>query len=117
MPRKPRQQPPPAPSTTAIDGRDARGRFAPGNGFSKGNPHGRRVAELRSALFAKIGPAELGEMIDALMAKARSGDTAACKILLQYTLGDPLPIDLVERLDELERALSYANGAARCGEN
>ena len=43
-----------APSPTADNGRLEDGRFGPGNKVAKGNPHARRVAELRSAMLKAV---------------------------------------------------------------
>lgn len=82
------------PSTTGSNGdRNARGRFEPGNKLAKGNPHARRVAELRSAALAAVTPEDIAAIIGVLVAKARDGDLAAMKLLLDRVLGRDVPVD------------------------
>lgn len=98
-----------SPSTNGANGRGeertAGGRFAPGNRGGPGNPHARRVAKLRAALFKAVTPADLREVAAALLAQAKAGDVASIKELLQRLLGPPIEADMIERLDELERRL------------
>jgi hypothetical protein len=75
--------PPPAP------GRDARGRFAPGNPGGPGNPFARQVAKLRSALVHRVTEADMERIAEDLVVKARLGDLAAIKLLFLYVLGKP----------------------------
>jgi hypothetical protein len=75
--------PPPAP------GRDARGRFAPGNPGGPGNPFARQVAKLRSALVNRVTEADMERIAEDLLVKARLGDLAAIKLLFLYVLGKP----------------------------
>lgn len=98
-------------SENGRNGRDARGRFVKGCAGWPGNPHARRVAALRSALLARIGPAELGEIVAAMLEAARAGDVAAAKLLLSYSLGEPAALDLLARLEALEAAAARAAAA------
>ena len=43
-----------APSPTASNGRNGNGRFAPGNSIANGNPHAKRIGQLRSALIEAV---------------------------------------------------------------
>lgn len=89
--------------------RDPRGRFLPGGPGGPGNPHARRVAELRSALFAAVSADDLRAVVAAMLSQAKRGDVAAAKLILSYTVGKPQEIDaaalessvLAERLDRL----------------
>jgi hypothetical protein len=94
-----------SPSTTAANGRAISGRFAPDNKLAKGNPHARRVARLRSALFAAVTPSDLRDVLAGLLTQAKAGDVASIKELLQRLLGPRESIDLLERLDALEAKL------------
>jgi hypothetical protein len=94
------------PSTTASNGRDGDGKFAPGNKLAKGNPFARRVAKLRLALFKAVTPDDLAAVIAALLAQAKSGDVASIKELLQRLLGPPEAVDLVERIEALEAKIN-----------
>ena len=94
------------PSTTASNGRAAGGRFGSGNKFARGNPHARRVARLRAELLRAVRPEDLREVVVALLTQAKAGDVAAAKELLQRLLGPPVELDLLERLEALERHLA-----------
>jgi hypothetical protein len=63
------------------------GKFAPGNRLGKGNPHARRVAEWRAALFQEVTHDEMRAVIRRLLRMAKAGDVAAIKLLLDRTLG------------------------------
>jgi hypothetical protein len=95
-----------SPSPTGSNGRSGGGRIAPGNKVAKGNPHAKRVARLRSALLKAVSPADLRDVVTALLASAKGGDVPAAKELLQRLLGPPESIDLMERLDGLEATLA-----------
>ncbi len=77
----------------APKGRDGHGRFAKGNRISRGNPLARRVARLRAALVRAVTPEDIAAVVEALVKKARSGDVAAARELLDRTLGKPDALD------------------------
>ena len=79
----------PTPAPTASNGRDGNGRFAPGNRFANGNPHAKRIGQLRSALI---------EM-------ATAGDIQAIREVLLRVLGRPQEADLIERLEKIEETV------------
>jgi hypothetical protein len=95
-----------AQSTNGANGRTSGGRFAPGNRGGPGNPHAKRVARLRSALFKAVTPADLRDVVAALLGAAKGGDVAAARELFQRCLGPPTELDLIERLDVLEKQLA-----------
>jgi hypothetical protein len=95
-----------SPSTNGANGRGAHGRFSKGNPGGPGNPHVKRVARLRLALFKSVKPADLREVVAALLAQAKAGDVASIRELLQRLLGPPTELDFQERLDELERNIA-----------
>lgn len=66
---------------------DNRGRFAAGNMAGKGNPHHRRVAELRAKMLERVTPDDVSAVVEALVSKAKAGDTAAIKLLLDRVIG------------------------------
>jgi hypothetical protein len=80
--------------------RDARGRFAPGNGGGPGNPHAKATARLRAALMRAITPGDVEAAIAQLVVKAREGDLAAIKELLDRGIGraqqarEPIALDV-----------------------
>lgn len=79
-----------APSATGPNGdRDSRGRFAPGNKLAVGNPHARRVAQFRTAMFGAVTEDDLRQIAAKLAEMALAGDTTAAKLLLGYLLGRP----------------------------
>lgn len=76
------------PSPSGGDGgRDGRGRFATGNTASRGNPHAQAVGRLRAALLGAVTPDDLSEIVVALVAKAKAGDVAAAREVLDRCLG------------------------------
>jgi hypothetical protein len=95
-----------APSGTA-NGRDSRGRFAPGNAGGPGNPYNRRVAHLRRILLEEVNDDALRAIIQVLLQKAQAGDLASIKLVLQYALGKPTPAPDPDAVDlhewELEK--------------
>ena len=77
------------PSPNGDNGRDAAGRFQPGNPGGPGNPFAKRVAELRSALLEAVGAEDVKHVVKALADKAKGGDVAAAKVLLDRLFGQP----------------------------
>lgn len=91
-------------SSTNEPGRTPGGRFAPGNRGGPGNPHAATVAKLRAAILAAVTPEDIGAIIRALVHRAKGGDMAAIRELLDRAIGKPTDAGVAERLDELERA-------------
>ena len=91
------------PSTTGAIGRDSSGRFAPGNSLARGNPYARRVAKLRSAMLDAVSEEDMRDVIGAMLSKAKEGDTAAARILLDRCLGPSEASDVLERVEQLEQ--------------
>jgi hypothetical protein len=77
------------PALEAANGRDERGRFAPGNAGGPGNPFARRVAQLRKVLLDAVSDEDLQIVAEQLVVKAKMGDLVATKLLFQYVLGKP----------------------------
>ena len=73
--------------TPSPNGRTARGRFARGNPGGPGNPNARRVADLREALLSSIKPKDIQDVASALMQRAKAGEVAAIRELLDRLLG------------------------------
>lgn len=84
--------------------RDASGRFVQGNAGGPGNPHAKRVGELRTALLDTVTPEDMQAVVKALVEAAKGGDVAAARVLFERTLGRPVEADLIERLEALEQA-------------
>src|ERR1700680_4032660 len=87
------------PSNPRDEGRDQRGRFAPGNRGGTGNPFARQVAGLRKAFLQGITVEDLAAIAAALLAKAKQGDVAAAKLVLAYAIGKPQATVDPDRLD------------------
>ena len=63
------------------------------------------MARLRAELLRAVTPADLRDIVAALLNQAKAGDVAATKELLQRLLGPPVELDLLERLEVLEGRL------------
>lgn len=98
--------------TGANGGRDARGRFTAGNRAARGNPYARRAQRFRAELFRRVRVEDVGEVIDALLMKARGpkgspemAELAAIRELLDRLIGKAdIGPDVLARLDALEAA-------------
>jgi hypothetical protein len=90
------------------DSRDENGRFLPGNRGGPGNPHARKVAQLRSALLGTVTEEDIKAIAAKLVAMARGGNLPAIRELLERTLGRPVEADFLERLEALEGLLAQA---------
>jgi hypothetical protein len=90
---------------------NANGRFAPGNSGGPGNPFAREVAELRKAILARLTVEAAGEITDALIARAKSGDVAAARLVFQYALGKPARATEPDRtpIDEMATPLGHVS--------
>lgn len=91
-----------SPSTNGDNGRDNRGRFAPGNRAGRGNPYARQAARLRAALLKAITAKDVETVVSSLIKEAKAGDVQAIREVLDRAVGKPLPADLLERLERLE---------------
>lgn len=103
------------PSTNGSNGRDSSGRFAQGNRGGPGNPHAAKVAQLRSALLNAVKPTELRAIVQALVTKAKQGDIAAAKLLLERVLGPPIATDIADRMEHLEEFLKERDSRSWVG--
>ncbi len=79
----------PIPTPNGAIGRDANGRFASGNPGGPGNPYYRRQAQLKRLLLESVTDADVQAVMQTLVGLARSGDLAAIKLFLEYTVGKP----------------------------
>jgi hypothetical protein len=103
---KPADLPPEQPLESVADGgeapakdRDQVGRFAPGNRIGRGNPHARRLAALRTAMFEVVDADKLRALAERMYVAAVGGDWAAAQLLLSYCLGRPYKAPDPDRLD------------------
>ena len=94
----PRSEPGAAPDP----GRGPNGRFCKGNPGGPGNPFARHVAAFRQEFMAATTKEDIAVIARAMIDKAKEGDCAAARIVLQYTLGKPAPTVDPDRLDEME---------------
>lgn len=85
--------------------RDERGRFRPGCPGGPGRPEAGSVQLLRDELFRTVSPERFKRVLSALLEKAESGDVQAARVVLDRTLGAPLPADVLERIDALEQQI------------
>ena len=59
-------------------------------------------------MYKAVTPADLRDVISALLSSAKGGDVSAAKELMQRLLGPPEAIDLLERLAALETKIEQA---------
>jgi hypothetical protein len=72
-------------------GRDALGRFTPGNRAAVGRsqPFASQAAALRRAFYEAVTPEDLQALARHLITQAKGGNLAATKLLLLWLLGKP----------------------------
>jgi hypothetical protein len=87
---------------TAAAGRDASGKFTPGNRLGQGNPHARRMAALRQAFLSVATEQRLKELGEKLYAAAVGGDWQAAKLFLLFVVGRPADAVNPDTLDLAE---------------
>ena len=95
------------PSPNGSIGRDHSGRFAPGNAGGPGNPFAKRTACLRSILIEAVSDDDLKDIIQAVTEKAKAGDMAAVKIILDYCIGKPTQARDPDRLVLDDHSLTH----------
>lgn len=93
------------PLQTALNGRQARGRFAPGNKAAKGNGQARKVARFRTSMFAAVKAGDVRAIVSKLLEQAKGGESWAVKLALEYLVGPPRDHDLEERIEALEQTI------------
>ncbi|MCP3996254.1 MAG: hypothetical protein GY722_14515 [bacterium] len=98
------------PHEPSENGRDATGRFVPGNKVAAGRsmPHARRVARLRAELLRAVRPEDIRAVVEALVREAKQGNVQAARELLQRALGPAEAIDVAARLEAVEEQLRAA---------
>lgn len=84
--------------------RGTNGRFVPGNPGGPGNPHAGQVSKLRAAILHGVDEDDIQAIIEQLVAKARNGDLAAAREILDRTVGKSAQADFLERIEALEAA-------------
>ena len=93
------------PSPNGGNGCGPDGRYLPGNGGGPGNPLGKQVQQIRSALLNAITPEDIKAIVARLIQKAKGGDIAAAKVVFERALGPAEAYDVEIRLAELESQL------------
>jgi len=76
-------------SNGAFQNHDRLGRFVKNNAGGPGNPFGRQVAALRSALLASVTAQDVTEVLAAVLVQAKKGNVSAARLFLAYTVGKP----------------------------
>lgn len=86
---------------------DSNGRFVAGNKAAVGRraKHAEHVGKLRTAMLAAMTPNAVLTIMATLEAEAERGNLVAIKEYLDRAVGKPLPLDVVERLEQLEKLL------------
>lgn len=111
---------------TGLTARDSRGRFLPGNPGGTGNPHSKKVQQLRSTMLKCITAKDMQVIVKTLIDKSKQGDLEATRLLFDRVLGkvpeavalevtQPLDYDKVIDLsqiptEELKRRLAESKG-------
>ncbi len=80
--------------------RNEDGTFAQGNEGGPGNPHAKRVNQLRSALLDAVTPEDITEVVQRLIIEAKTGDVPAARVLLDRVFGKPKTNAEVEMRDQ-----------------
>ena len=105
------------PSANGDNGRDEKtGRFLAGNSCSPGNPFTGKVMRLKTALLDAVDEQDLHDVIATLVHKARDGDVAAAKVLLDRMLGpakEPPEEPPVDPREIFRNYLSFLTPAGR----
>ena len=91
-----------SPSPNGANGRDTKGRFIIGNPGGTGNPHARKVGQLRSAMLRAMTQADMRAIVAKLVELAKGGNVQAAKELIDRCIGRPVEADLIARIEELE---------------
>jgi len=91
------------PSETVKNGWDNWGRFGKGNQAARGNSVPRKAAQFSAKLFSAVSLADFSAIVRATIADAKKGDRYAHKLLFDSLIGPSIQIDLLEKMEQLER--------------
>ncbi len=86
------------------DGR-VNGRFVKGWKGGPGNPHAKRVAQLRARIMQAVDDETFDEVITALIQMAKDKDLDAIRELLDRSIGKASQTEMIERVERLEQLL------------
>ncbi len=81
-------------------GRDAQGRFAEGWKGGPGNPHAKKVGQLRSALLDAVTVEDMRAIVRKLIEKAKGGNIQAAREVFDQCLGKAGRPGFIEDLEE-----------------
>jgi hypothetical protein len=65
------------------------GRLKPGHKLAQGNPVSKRMYDLKRQIVDCTTPEQFAQVMAKLLELATGGDTTACKLWLEYTVGKP----------------------------
>lgn len=85
------------------DQRDEHGRFIKGNrGGKGGNTAAKRALRFRNALYEAFTPEDIEALAKKMRDCALSGNIRAISLCFDRLLGQPVALDVLERLEKLE---------------
>jgi ribosomal protein L17 len=58
-----------------------------------------------------VGAGDLRAIVKAMIVNAKGGDVQSARLVLAYTLGEPVPCDILERLENLEAMYGHSEKA------
>jgi hypothetical protein len=91
-----------------VDGHDRAGKFVPGNRCGKGNVAYRLCSERRATFLSAVTNEDILAVAAKLKEQALGGDNVSAKLLLEYSVGRPLPApDADPEADEVRRRLAW----------
>jgi hypothetical protein len=79
--------------------RDESGRFLPGNPGGPGNPHAKRVAELRTKALDAATPDDIESIMSKQVELAKKGDRKAAEFVFKWLFGVKARLDVNVSVD------------------
>ena len=86
-----------APASNGYRGEN--GRFLKGNAGGPGSPYVKQVAALKASLYEALTPADINAIMQRMLAEAVAGNVPAARLVLEYSVGKPLPGSTASALD------------------
>ena len=100
------------PASNGNNGRDSKGKFAPGNKLGRGNPNYNEIRAYKQKIREAFGPAEVIEVLRGMAKLFRDeGNVTAGQTFLAYVIGRPSQGD-ADLLAEIERRLDAVQNPA-----
>jgi hypothetical protein len=93
------------PANDGNDGRDTKGRFAPGNKHGLGRPRNQRIDEMRTTMLCSVRHEDIIEVTRALVEKAKRGQIDAIRLLYDRVFGPITAMDVKEEIEQLHEAI------------